>query len=344
MRRYLKAGQILIAFLKNEGYLWTAREWQTFQKVCFKNKLFLLNSIIIGALFFFVPGQNFYQTLEIIQQKPVVRSWIESYPAIYDYPENISGRAAPVTSARSVLVVDSFSNAVLYELNPNERLRPASTTKLMTALVALDKYKTNDFLLTDNIEEGGSKMGLTKGDEVGVEEILKGLLINSGNDAAEVLADNYPLGRKQFIFQMNQKAQELNMNNTHYTNVSGFDEPNHYTSSKDLLLLTENMLKRSEVSGIVGIYQTTVYDKSKHKAYFLKNVNKLLAKIPGVFGVKTGYTEEAGECLITAVKRDNREILTVVLGSTDRFGETEKLIDWVFKNYRWQVVSPTTRG
>ena len=180
-------------------------------------------------------------------------------------------------------------------------------------------------------------MGLVKGEKITFESLLYGLLVSSANDAAIVLAENYPGGQKTFVERMNQKARLLKLNNTHFTNPTGFDDANHYTSAFDLARLAQYMLKDKTLSKIVATRAITVSDTSYTYFHDLKNVNQLLGDIPGVAGVKTGYTENAEECVVTLVKRGDHEILTVVLRSADRFRETGELISWVFQNYNWSI-------
>ena len=163
-----------------------------------------------------------------------------------------------------------------------------------------------------------------------VEQLLFALLVQSGNDAAEILAENYPGGRPTFIEAMNTKAAQLNLVHTHFANPTGIDEPGHYSSAADLARLASFALKKPEFARIVSTENTIV---SNH---VLTNVNELLGKVPGVLGVKTGFTDGAGQSLVTLVDRDNHPVILVVLGSLDRFGDSEKLINWVYTNFKWE--------
>jgi len=265
-------------------------------------------------------------------------------PQVTDYPVNTTGMKVPFLTARSAMVVDVPSRVVIFANNPDFRLPPASITKVMTALVVLENYKLDDVLTVPDVETViGRNMGLEKGEEMTVENLLYGLLVHSANDAALTLVSGYPLGIEKFIFSMNEKAKELDLFNTHFANISGIDQANHYSTVRDLAHLATYAMGNPVFAKIVRTKKNVVTDVKKKHWHDLENTNELIGKISGLVGVKTGWTEEADECLISYVERNGRTIITVLLGSKDRFGETEKLIDWVFENYRWQEVTPSRK-
>lgn len=238
----------------------------------------------------------------------------------------------PATSAHNVFIMDRKSRMVLYQKNAEEQIFPASTTKMMTALVALDAYPDLSTKLTvtqDYPEPVGSKL-FVAGQQLTAEELIYDMLIQSANDAAEVLAANYPGGRVEFIAAMNAKAEAIHLTNTHFVNPHGIDEEGHHSTAADLVRLADFALRNPEFEKIVGVENSVVSDKVIH------NVNELLGKVEGVKGVKTGYTEGAGQSLVTWVDRQGHEILMAVMGSTDRFGDSQKLIEWTYKNYTWE--------
>lgn len=241
------------------------------------------------------------------------------------------------TSARSVLVLDLATGKSLYEKEADQRLPIASTTKIMTALVANAYFKPNSTL---TVQEGasvsGSKVGLKSGESLTFRALLYGLLLNSGNDAAFVIAENYPGGVLGFVSAMNKRALELGLKNTHFENPAGLDSPNQYSSARDLKLITEEALKDYQLARIFATKDTEITSVDKKYTYKLHNLNKLLSSVVGVLGVKTGYTENAKENLVTLIDRGGNRVLLVVLGSDDRFGETTKLIDWTYSNFIWQ--------
>jgi D-alanyl-D-alanine carboxypeptidase len=170
------------------------------------------------------------------------------------------------------------------------------------------------------------------------EDLLYGLLVYSANDAAETLAQDFPGGYDVFITAMNQKATDLSMKNSHFDNPVGLDTDGQHSTAKDLIRASEVAMRNPTFSKIVGTKNIIVKDDSGKISYSLKNVNELLGVVPGVMGVKTGWTENARENLVTYIERDNHKIMIALLGSQDRFGETKELIDWIFTNYKWQEV------
>lgn len=245
----------------------------------------------------------------------------------------------PVISAQGVLAVDLSSGISLYEKNSDFPLLPASTTKIITALVSLDTYQLDQVLTVPaGVAVDGQKMGLYTGEQMKFENLMYGLLVYSANDSAETLAHDYPGGYDAFINAMNAKAQILSMTNSHFQNPVGLDDPAQYSTAKDLVRATEVAMRIPEFAKIVGTKQISITDVTGKTVYNLKNLNELLGKIPGVMGVKTGWTENARENLVTYMDRDGHKIIIALLGSQDRFGETEELISWIFANYTWQEV------
>jgi len=243
---------------------------------------------------------------------------------------------APPVSAISAVVIDNKTGVSMYEKQPNLRHLPASTTKLMTALVTLEKCSLDDIIEVKSVEGEGSQMGLRVGDKVTVENLLYGLLIPSGNDAAFVLARNCGDSYDKFIAGMNQKAKDLGMQNTHFVNPAGYDDALQYSTASDLALLARVAVANPKIAKIVKIKSTVITDITGTRTYYLENVNKLLGVVPGVEGVKTGETDGALENLVTKTTRGENSILVVVLGSQDRFGDSKNLIEWAFQNYTWQ--------
>jgi D-alanyl-D-alanine carboxypeptidase (penicillin-binding protein 5/6) len=279
--------------------------------------LFFVFSPVIGH----VPGKR----------QPVVKATFVSEPAV---PVG-KNTPPPDLTAVGVFVADLNNGIVLYDKNPNLRLKPASLTKIMTALVSLDYYSEDAILSVKNGQNSlGATAKLLKGDKLNFKDMLYALLVPSGNDAAVTLAENYPGGYRAFLEKMNSKAVELGLNNTHFVNVSGVEGGNHYTSAYDIAMIARNALDRRLFTSTVSTMKITLKSLNDHY-YPLETTNKLLGK-PGIFGVKTGWTPEAGECLVTYVEKDGHPIIVSLLNSKDRFGESEKLINWIYANYLWQ--------
>jgi D-alanyl-D-alanine carboxypeptidase (penicillin-binding protein 5/6) len=244
----------------------------------------------------------------------------------------------PILSAQGALAVDLDSGINLYEKNPDVKLLPASTTKIVTALTALGAYPLDQVVTVGKINVIGQKMGLFSGEQITVENLLYGLLVFSANDAAEALAGNYPGGYEEFIVAMNVKAKDLSMINSNFQNPVGLDGINQITTAKDLVRVSEVAMRNPVFSKMVGTKSVTFSDVSGKTKYNLKNINQLLGVVPGVMGVKTGWTENARENLVTYLERDGHKVMIAVLGSQDRFGETKELINWIFENYKWEEV------
>lgn len=241
----------------------------------------------------------------------------------------------PEISARSAVIIDAAGGLQLYEKNPDIKHLPASTTKLMTALIVLENCDLSRPIKIEFPEKEGTQMGLKIGDIVTVETLLYGMLIASGNDAAYALASACSTTQTQFVDLMNLKAEQLGMESSHFTNPAGFDSDLQYSTARDLAKLAKVAVANPTISKIVATKSTVRTDITQNKTYLLENINKLLGVIDGIEGVKTGQTEGSGEILISKVTRDHHSIIAVIMDSGDRFEESQKLIEWTFKNYRF---------
>lgn len=254
----------------------------------------------------------------------------------YNIPPVQSDVPPPNISARAVLIEDLATDTVLLQKEAGSSLPIASTTKIMTALVGSEYFKPAAILTVEGgADISGSKAGLIKGEKLTFRSLLYGMLLSSGNDAAYAIAENYPGGVLGFVSAMNKKVKELNLLNTRFDNPAGFDSPNQYSSANDLAEITKEALKNYQLARIFATKETNIVSINKKYTHQLLNLNKLLSSVKGVLGVKTGTTEGAKENLVTLVERDGHRLLLVVLGSEDRFGETTKLIDWAYSNFRW---------
>lgn len=256
----------------------------------------------------------------------------------YNIPPVGKNLPVPSFTARAVLIKDLATDNMLYQKDANVSYPIASTTKIMTALVASEYFKQNAVLTVGSSASiPGSRVGLNFGEDLSFRSLLYGMLLNSGNDAAFTLAENYPGGILGFVSAMNKKALELNLKSTHFDNPAGFDSPNHYSSAADLATITEEALKDVTLTRIFATKQTNIVSLDKKYTHQLFNLNKLLSDVQGVLGVKTGTTDQAKENLVTLIERNGHKVLLVVLGSDDRFGETTRLIDWTYTNFAWPL-------
>jgi len=297
-------------------------------------KVLLLLALILFFLWY--PGQNYYSIAHFGEG---IRSWnqISLQPTPAPYPINRTGvYPGSEISATSAVVQDALSGVYLFKRVSTMQLPPASTTKILSALVVLDSMELDDVVTVGEIKNNGQTIGLVPGERITVENLLYGMLIQSGNDAGYALANASPGGLDAFIVAMNKKAQELHLSMSHFTNPVGYDDPSHYVTAEDLARLADVALENKILAKMVAIPQITISDVTHTYFHKLSNVNQLLGRIPGVAGIKTGWTEEAGENLVTLIDRGGRRIIIVVLHSKDRFGDTIRLIDWTFGNYEWE--------
>ncbi len=300
----------------------------------------ILFIILLAGFFLLMPWKN-GQVEIAVPGKPLVQFIPFITPTPAPYPVNRTKvYPGPEVTAEGVVVYDVDSGTVMYGRNADESLAPASTTKIMTALVALDHYKLDDVVTVHTVANDGQVMGLVAGEQMTVENLLYGALVYSGNDAAWALAEHFPGGVDAFVGAMNKKAEELHLSHTHFTNPVGYDDPEHKMTATDLTRLAAFALTNKTIAKIVAIPQITVSDVTYTHFHALTNVNQLLGKIPGVAGIKTGWTEEAGENLVTLIDRDGHRVIIVVLKSQDRFKDTITLINWIFGSFDWQTFTP----
>ena len=246
--------------------------------------------------------------------------------------------SVPIVRAQSALVIDQESGEELFTKSSDIQLFPASTTKIMSALVALERMDAKTVVTVPmNIPREGRVIHLIPGEQLTVKNLIEAMLIHSGNDAAVLLAQSYPGGPTEFVKAMNETAALLHMDKTNYQNSSGLFDPRHVTSVRDLLILSRAAMQRSEFRAIVAESKKTITSIDGQYSHELESTNKLLGKIDGMEGIKTGWIEEAGECFVTQVTRDGHTILIALLNSPDRFGEATTLIEWVYQNHIWET-------
>lgn len=319
-----------------------------------KNKSFVIKIkrgflFVFCLSFFLFPGQNWYLTVQATWESPQTQELNFPFLSVANYPVNFKEVPPPLLTARSVAVVDRDSSVLLYDRNEKLQILPASTVKMMTALVALDYYSLDQVLVVGKIDDLGQDIKLVKGEKITFKNLLYGLLVASANDAALVLTQNYPGGKVAFVQSMNQKAKDLNLKDTYFANPTGLDSDEQgkmftdfsYTTASDLAQLASLALKKEIILEIVSTQSITISDVDGRIFHQLGNINQLIGKFPGMRGLKTGYTKEAGECLVGYTERNGHGLITVVMGSQDRFGETVKLTNWVFDNFQWQEVNPS---
>lgn len=242
----------------------------------------------------------------------------------------------PNINSASAVVIERNTNTILYSKDANSKRKMASTTKIMTATLVLENCNLDEkFNISSKAASvGGSRLGLTANIEMSVKDLLYGLLLCSGNDAAYALAEHVSGSVENFAALMNEKAKSLGLNNTSFVTPHGLDSDNHYTTAYELALLTNYALKNDTFKTIVSTKSYNV--KLGNNIKSIRNTNELLGNLNGVYGVKTGFTNGANRCLVSATKRGNLDIICVVLGAdTKKIRTTDSinLINYCFKNF-----------
>ena len=257
---------------------------------------------------------------------------------MFNYKTNIIVGADEIeimAPAKSMVVLDGYTDTVLYSYNKDMALPMASTTKIMTAIVAIEN--TEDFDKKIKISDKavgveGSSIYIKKGEELSMRELLYGLILASGNDCAVAIAEVFG-NNGEFINMMNSKSNELGLINTHFDNPHGLDSDTHYTSAYDLARITAYALKNDIFREVVSTERYVIEGTDIYPARYLKNKNKLLFTQDGCIGVKTGFTDNAGRCLVNAVEKSGMQVISVVLNCQPMFEECERLTDLVYENY-----------
>jgi len=242
----------------------------------------------------------------------------------------------PNINARIAVAYDRKSGKVIYGKNENKRTAMASTTKIMTAIVLIENADLDQTITVSAkaAGTGGSRLGLKHNDKITMKDLLYGLMLKSGNDAAVAIAENVGGSIEKFADLMNEEAKKIGLNNTHYVTPHGLDNPEHYTTAYELAKLADYALKNEIFAKVVNTKNYTVTINGYPKN--ITNTNELLGYLDGVNGVKTGFTNNAGRCLVTSVNRNEFEIITVVLqADTKKIRTTDSisLIEYVYKNY-----------
>lgn len=254
-------------------------------------------------------------------------------------------KAQPVDltpNALSAVLMDADTGTIILNKNMDTRLPPASITKVMTMLLimeALDqgKIKLDEKVTTSEFAAsmGGSQIFLEVGEELTVQEMLKGIAMASGNDASVAMAEKLAGSEENFVQMMNERAEQLGMKNTHFVNSNGLPAADHYSTAHDIAIMSRELLKYEDITKFTGVYQDYLR-KDTEKPFWLVNTNKLVRFYTGADGLKTGYTSEAKFCLAATAKRDNLRVIAVVMGepnSKTRNAEVTKLFDYAFAQY-----------
>nr|WP_246120303.1 D-alanyl-D-alanine carboxypeptidase family protein [Cohnella terricola] len=246
------------------------------------------------------------------------------------------------SNAKSAILIDADSGTVIFEKNSTAALPPASITKIMTMLLVMEAIDEGRLKLSDTVRAseyaasmGGSQIFLEPGEEMSVEDMLKGVALASGNDASVALAEKLGGSEQQFVAMMNEKAAQLGMKNTKFANCNGLPAEGHVSSARDIALMSRELLKYEGITKYTGLYQDYLR-KGSPKPFWLVNTNKLVRFYSGADGLKTGFTSEAKFCLSATARRENMRLIAVVMGEPNtktRNAEVSHLFDYAFAQY-----------
>ncbi len=265
----------------------------------------------------------------------------------YVYAENNNNDLNLAENAKSAIILEPTTGKIIYEKNIHEKLPMASMTKMMTLLLIMENINNGNLKWNEKVTTsehaasmGGSQIFLSIGEQMSVEDLVKGICIGSGNDAAVAMAERIGGTEENFVKLMNKKAKELNLKNTNFENACGLDNKNHYSSAHDMAIIAKELIKYKKILEYTGTYEDYLR-KNTEKSFWLVNTNKLVRYYQGVDGLKTGYTKEAGYCITTTAKRNNMRLITVVMGepsSSIRNIETTSMLDYGFNTYKIDTI------
>jgi len=294
---------------------------------------------ISSGFFLFIGYSMRTGYLSDIAYEKISPDYVPLQSVVVRYPISRNTHPSLEISAKSAVAIDKKTNKVLFEKNPDEKLPPASTVKLMTALIAKDIYDDNEVLTVSKscTEVDSTKVMLKEGDAFTVSDLIKSMLIGSAGDSACVIA-NSKIDEGEFVNKMNDKAQVLGMSSTNFSNPIGLDgvDNSQHSTAKDLYKLSKHVTSFPDLGDIVGTKSFTMYPVGEENFLTVTNTNKTLWSIDNSVGVKTGTTRGAGEVLVYEYRDDEKDIFIVVMGSRDRFTDTEKILDWVNEHYIWK--------
>ncbi len=257
---------------------------------------------------------------------------------------NTENTKEPIVLSKNVIALDRKTQTVLFAKNAYTKVPMASTTKIMTCLVALEKSNLHDIVTISKKAASihGSTLGISENSKISIKDLLYGLMLRSGNDCAIAIAEHISGSVEEFAILMNKKASELELFNTNFVTPHGLDNDNHYTTAYDLAILTNYALKNNIFKEIVSCKTATISINNQTRS--ISNTNELLGNLEGVYGVKTGFTFNAGRCLVSSCKRNNFDIIVVVLGADTkkiRTIDSRNLIEYIFKTYKYIDISNT---
>lgn len=300
----------------------------------------LIISLLLVLLAFSLPSLGFWaKYLPSADKRP---NQIPILLSNYQHPSipHLTDNIRPQLLADNYILIDNATNTVLLSRNPNNRIYPASITKLATALTALNIYPLDELVTVKEFYQNGQNMNLVPGETLTVRALVSALLVHSANDAAYNLAVHHQNGVPGFVKQMNLIASNYGLNNTHFVNFDGLQDSAHYSTVYDLGQLGRLAIKNPIIRETVKNKTITVADITGKISYTLDSTNELLGVVPEIEGLKTGWTLEAGGCFMALINLDGHELISVVAQSPDRFADTVKIVNWAKSAIFWSPYQP----
>ena len=300
--------------------------------------------LIILLIFICIP---FVKAENIITDKETESTIIEETTNTETINEDTTDTLNLAPNAKSAIMIEASTGKIIYEKNADEQLAMASMTKMMTLLLIMESIENENLTWDEMITAsdyaasmGGSQILLEPGGQMTVEDLVKGICIGSGNDAAVAMAERIGGTESNFVKMMNDRAADLGLKNTVFQNACGLDTNNHYSSARDMALIAKELVKHDKILEYSGTYEDYLR-KNTDNSFWLVNTNKLVRYYQGVDGLKTGYTNEAGYCITTTAKRNSMRLITVVMGeptSAIRNSETTTMLDYGFNTYQIDTI------
>ncbi|WP_455661285.1 D-alanyl-D-alanine carboxypeptidase family protein [Pradoshia sp.] len=250
-------------------------------------------------------------------------------------------------NAKSAILIEMNTGSVIYDKNKDEQLSPASMTKIMTMLLIMEALDKKQITMDEKVRAseyaasmGGSQIFLEPGEEMTVEQLLRGIAIGSGNDASVAMAEKLAGSEQEFVKLMNKKVKNLGLKNTKFQNATGLPVADHYSTAHDMAVMARELLKHEEITKFTSLYESYLRENSDKK-FWLVNTNRLVKFYPGVDGLKTGFTHEAKYCLTATAKKDNMRVIAVVFGAAnpkERNAQVTQMLDYAFAKYQSRQV------
>lgn len=258
--------------------------------------------------------------------------------------ENVTPQCLPDISAQNAIMIEANSGEVLYEKNAEGKAYPASITKIMTALLAIENGTLDKKVKVSENASGveGSSIYLEPGEKISLRDLVYGLMLRSGNDAAIAISEEIGGSTSNFVIMMNKRARELGAFNTHFTNPNGLHDPDHYTTAKDMALIAMAAMKNADFKEVAAT-KSWVTERGEGKYNYFYNKNKVVYQYTGGTGIKIGYTKAAGRTLVASSQRNGMELICVVMNAPDWFQDTYKLMDYAYSQYETAKITTGQR-